>query len=179
MALPTWDPVPSIRQLLTRSRTAAADTQAEAGLRPTLRPSGALELETAAEDLPSRYVTRGAIRNRRGKRCRGHFASNKGRLNAVSQLRCPRKEREEWFSLQENREKAFRIGLYQSRNRRGHPCKQPAGGIDRCRTMRRGIVGQVRAPGSRWWCCWRAHLQPGRRPNQPCPRSAPTRWCSV
>jgi hypothetical protein len=171
--LPTWDTAPSIRHLLTRARAATGRySRQRLDLGPPCAPLVRLSIlagVSGREHLPQRYVTKSAIRNRRDRRCRGHSASNKGRLNAVSQLRCPRKEREEWFSLEEDHEKVCRIGLNQSGNHRGHPCKQSAVGIGRYRTMR-GCVGQDRALGFPLWCCWCAHLQLGRRANQCCPR---------
>ena len=164
--MPTWDPGPPIRQVLTLSRAGVADTASRGALHP-VRFTG--KNGGWVGKFTPRYVTRGAIRNRREREAEGHFASNKGRLNAVSQLRCPQKEREEWFSL-EGHEKACRIIVCnRSRNRRGHLCKQPAGGIDRFRTMRR-CVGQHRARGFPFWRCWYAHLPRGRRPSRRCRR---------
>jgi hypothetical protein len=44
-------------------------------------------------------------------------------IRAVSQLLWPDKDREVWFSLEENHEKAYRSGLHPLRNRSsGLPC---------------------------------------------------------
>jgi hypothetical protein len=47
--------------------------------------------------------------------CNLRWASRKP-FKGVSQLRWPDKDREVWFSLGENHEKAYRSGLHQLRN---------------------------------------------------------------
>ncbi len=46
-------------------------------------------------------------------------------IKAISQLLCPDKDREEWFSLGENHEKLLDFALHQLRNRYSQTRPQP------------------------------------------------------
>jgi hypothetical protein len=66
---------------------------------------------SAATDL-QRYTTSCAER----RLCDACAIEYSGPIRAVSQLLWSEKDREEWFSLRENHEKAYRFGLHQLRN---------------------------------------------------------------